>query len=55
MRMLRRAFRELLEPYRREPEVHCHHMLGSFTDAQDVTRAGTGDKKSGAVIIEYAT
>ncbi|HEY6605794.1 MAG TPA: sigma-70 family RNA polymerase sigma factor, partial [Gaiellaceae bacterium] len=30
------AFRELVDPHRRELQVHCYRILGSMQDAEDV-------------------
>jgi RNA polymerase sigma-70 factor (ECF subfamily) len=46
------AFRELTQPYRRELQVHCYRMLGSFQDAEDALQDALLDAWKGLAGFE---
>ena len=46
------AFRQLIEPYRRELQVHCYRMLGSFQDAEDALQDTLLDALRGLAAFE---
>jgi RNA polymerase sigma-70 factor (TIGR02960 family) len=46
------AFKELTEPYRRELQVHCYRMLGSFQDAEDALQDALLDAWQGLAGFE---
>jgi DNA-directed RNA polymerase specialized sigma24 family protein len=43
------AFRELIDPHRRELQAHCYRILGSVQDAEEVLQEGCGTARAAPV------
>ena len=48
------AFRRLAGPHRRELQVHCYRMLGSFADAEPRVRDGRVNTRYQACVHQLA-